>query len=60
MLFRSHRRAVRVHPLAVVLGVAAGAILAGIGGALVAVPIIAIVNVVGHYFADLSKPTAPP
>lgn len=53
-------RAVRVHPLAVVLGVAAGAILAGIGGALVAVPIIAIVNVVGHYFADLSKPTAPP
>ncbi|MCC9310806.1 AI-2E family transporter [Kitasatospora sp. RB6PN24] len=42
-------RAVRVHPLAVVLGVAAGSIVGGIGGAVVAVPLIAVTNtVVGH------------
>jgi predicted PurR-regulated permease PerM len=37
--------AVKVHPLAVVFGVAAGALIAGIPGALFAVPIIAVVNV---------------
>ncbi|MEU3722853.1 AI-2E family transporter [Streptomyces sp. NPDC031705] len=42
-------RAVRVHPLAVVLGVAAGGLVAGIGGAVVAVPLIAVANtVIGH------------
>ena len=42
-------RAVRVHPLGVVLGVAAGGIIGGIGGAVVAVPLIAVTNtVVGH------------
>jgi predicted PurR-regulated permease PerM len=42
-------RAVRVHPLAVVLGVASGSIIGGIGGAIVAVPLIAVTNtVVGH------------
>ncbi|RAJ30356.1 putative PurR-regulated permease PerM [Kitasatospora sp. SolWspMP-SS2h] len=42
-------RAVRVHPLAVVLGVAAGSILGGIPGAIVAVPLIAVTNTVtGH------------
>jgi predicted PurR-regulated permease PerM len=42
-------RAVRVHPLGVVLGVAAGSIVGGIGGAIVAVPLIAVTNtVVGH------------
>ncbi|MGW6913769.1 AI-2E family transporter [Kitasatospora sp. NPDC054939] len=42
-------RAVRVHPLGVVLGVAAGTIIGGIGGAIVAVPLIAVTNtVVGH------------
>ncbi|MFJ9947789.1 AI-2E family transporter [Kitasatospora sp. NPDC091207] len=42
-------RAVRVHPLGVVLGVAAGSIIGGIGGAIVAVPLIAVTNtVVGH------------
>lgn len=53
-------RAVRVHPLGVVLAVAAGAILAGIGGALVAVPIVAIVNVVGHYFVSVRAAEPPP
>ncbi len=37
-------RAVRVHPLAVILGIAAGAISAGILGALFAVPLIATAN----------------
>ncbi|RKE20911.1 AI-2E family transporter [Streptomyces sp. TLI_171] len=42
-------RAVRVHPLAVVLGVAAGSIIGGIAGAIVAVPLIAVTNTVtGH------------
>jgi predicted PurR-regulated permease PerM len=39
-------RAVRVHPLGVVLGVAAGSIVGGIGGAIVAVPLIAVTNTV--------------
>ncbi|MFJ4795544.1 AI-2E family transporter [Kitasatospora purpeofusca] len=39
-------RAVRVHPLGVVLGVAAGSIIGGIGGAIVAVPLIAVTNTV--------------
>jgi hypothetical protein len=37
-------RAVSVHPLAVVLAIAAGAVLAGIIGALLAVPIVAVIN----------------
>ncbi|MFF4299595.1 AI-2E family transporter [Streptomyces vinaceus] len=42
-------RAVRVHPLAVVLAVATGGVVAGIGGAVVAVPLVAVSNtVIGH------------
>ncbi|MCP9961995.1 AI-2E family transporter [Streptomyces somaliensis] len=42
-------RAVRVHPLAVVLTVSAGGLVAGLGGAVVAVPLVAVTNtVVGH------------
>jgi putative heme transporter len=37
-------RAVSIHPLAVVLGIAAGSVLAGIVGALLAVPVIAFLN----------------
>lgn len=37
-------RYVRIHPLAVVLGLAAGAILDGIFGAIIAVPLIACIN----------------
>lgn len=37
-------RAVSIHPLAVVLGITAGGVLAGVVGALVAVPTIAFVN----------------
>lgn len=42
-------RAVRVHPLAVILSVACGSLLAGIGGAVVAVPLVAVVNTVVSY-----------
>lgn len=37
-------RAVRVHPLAVILSVAAGGLAAGIGGAVIAVPLVAVAN----------------
>ncbi|WP_375335995.1 AI-2E family transporter [Nocardia sp. SYP-A9097] len=37
-------RAVRIHPLAVVLAIAAGVVLAGIAGGLLAVPFVAVLN----------------
>jgi predicted PurR-regulated permease PerM len=43
--------AVKVHPLAVVLVVAGGAMIAGIPGALFAVPLAAFANVVGVYLS---------
>ena len=43
--------AVKVHPLAVVFAVAAGSFLAGIPGALFAVPVIAVANVMVKYIA---------
>jgi predicted PurR-regulated permease PerM len=42
-------RAVRVHPLGVILAIAVGVLLAGIVGALFAVPFVAVVNVVVGY-----------
>ncbi|MFJ5515877.1 AI-2E family transporter [Streptomyces griseoluteus] len=47
-------RAVRVHPLAVVLTVAAGGMVAGIGGAVVAVPLVAVTNTVVGYLRKYS------
>jgi predicted PurR-regulated permease PerM len=44
--------AVKVHPLAVVLVVAGGTLLAGIPGALFAVPIAAVINVMVRYVAS--------
>jgi predicted PurR-regulated permease PerM len=52
-------RAVHLHPLAVVLAIASGAILAGIPGALVAVPLAAMVNAVGRYFASVAGRDSP-
>jgi predicted PurR-regulated permease PerM len=54
--------AVKVHPLAVVLVVAGGALIAGIPGALFAVPLAAFVNVVAVYLGDRAWETgaAPP
>jgi predicted PurR-regulated permease PerM len=37
-------RAVAIHPLAVIIAIATGAVLAGIAGALVAVPTVAVLN----------------
>ncbi|MFK0254435.1 AI-2E family transporter [Streptomyces sp. NPDC090445] len=48
-------RAVRVHPLAVVLVVAAGGMIAGIGGAVVAVPLVAVTNTVVGYLKAYSR-----
>ncbi|MFJ3774100.1 AI-2E family transporter [Streptomyces sp. NPDC090075] len=48
-------RAVRVHPLAVVLTVAAGGMVAGIGGAVVAVPLVAVMNTVVSYLHQYSR-----
>lgn len=44
-------KAVSVHPLAVVLAVAAGAFLFGIAGALFAVPVIAVANTIVRFLA---------
>jgi predicted PurR-regulated permease PerM len=44
-------RMVRVHPLAVVLVIAVGGLSAGIFGALIAVPLAAVINSVGAYLA---------
>ncbi|MGW2860250.1 AI-2E family transporter [Streptomyces sp. NPDC001205] len=51
-------RAVRVHPLAVVLSVAAGGLVAGIGGAVVAVPLVAVTNTVVGYLRAHARESA--
>ena len=45
-------RAVEVHPLAVILGIGAGVLVAGIVGALFAVPLVAVGHVVSVYLRD--------
>ncbi|WP_372449673.1 AI-2E family transporter [Microbacterium flavum] len=52
--------AVKVHPLAVVLVVAGGAMIAGIPGALFAVPLAAFVNVVAVYLSGRNATGSPP
>ena len=51
--------AVRVHPVAVVLAVTAGGLIAGIPGTLFAVPIVAFVNVFVRYIASGRWRSAP-
>ncbi|QNE47595.1 AI-2E family transporter [Glaciihabitans sp. INWT7] len=51
--------AVKVHPLAVVFAVAAGGFLAGIPGALFAVPVIATLNVMVNFVASGQWRTTP-
>ncbi len=53
-------RAVSVHPLAVVLGIAGGLLIAGIFGALIAVPVIACANVAGTYLSRRHQGPRPP
>lgn len=45
-------RAVSIHPLAVALSVAAGTVLAGIVGAVVAVPVVSVVYAVGRFWVQ--------
>ncbi|HEY0249421.1 MAG TPA: AI-2E family transporter [Gryllotalpicola sp.] len=53
--------AVKVHPLAVVLVVAAGSLVAGIAGALFAVPFAAVLNVmIGYVSTEAWKNEPPP
>lgn len=51
--------AVKVHPLAVVLAVAAGGFTAGIPGTLFAVPLVAVVNVMWKYISSGEWRTNP-
>jgi predicted PurR-regulated permease PerM len=55
-------RAVAIHPLAVIVAIATGVVLAGIIGALVAVPIVAVLNTaVRHLTARrMDEPEPPP
>lgn len=48
-------RAVEVHPLAILLGVAAGGVLAGIIGAMIAAPIVAVGAAVLRYVREPSE-----
>jgi putative heme transporter len=52
-------RAVAIHPLVVIIGIASGVVLAGIIGALVAVPIIAVLNT-GIRRLARRRPEVPP
>ncbi|MEU4559870.1 AI-2E family transporter [Actinoplanes sp. NPDC023936] len=52
-------RAVAIHPLAVIIGIACGVVLAGIIGALVAVPLIAVFNT-GVRRLSRRRPEVPP
>ena len=52
-------RAVAIHPLVVIIGIASGVILAGIVGALVAVPLIAVLNT-GIRRLGRRRPEVPP
>ncbi|MGV8876698.1 MAG: AI-2E family transporter [Rhodoglobus sp.] len=51
--------AVKIHPLAVVFAVAAGSFIAGIPGALFAVPLVAVINVMTKYIASGDWRTNP-
>ncbi|MGX6600546.1 AI-2E family transporter [Micromonosporaceae bacterium Da 78-11] len=51
-------RAVALHPLAVILAIATGVLVAGIVGGLVAVPLLAVLNTAIRYLA--SHPTGEP
>ncbi len=49
-------RAVSIHPLAVIVAIATGVVLAGIVGALVAVPIVAVLNTAIRHISNRSEP----
>jgi putative heme transporter len=51
-------RAVAIHPLAVIVAIAAGIVLGGIFGALIAVPIVAVLNTGLRHLAELRRAEA--
>jgi predicted PurR-regulated permease PerM len=53
-------RAVSVHPLAVILAISTGVVIAGIVGALVAVPTIAVLNAIVNHLAGNDVDPEPP
>ncbi|BCB80223.1 AI-2E family transporter [Phytohabitans flavus] len=53
-------RAVAIHPLAVIVSIAAGVVLAGIVGALVAVPLVAVLNTAIRRLSNPRRPEVPP
>ncbi|MFD7155770.1 AI-2E family transporter [Kribbella sp. NPDC059898] len=53
-------RAVSVHPLAVILAIATGVVIAGIVGALVAVPTAAVLNAIVNHLAGNDPDPEPP
>ncbi|WP_018634814.1 AI-2E family transporter [Parafrankia elaeagni] len=53
------KRAVRLHPLAIVIALSAGGVLAGIPGAIAAVPFVAVVNRVATYLSAEGKEPLP-
>jgi predicted PurR-regulated permease PerM len=53
------KRTVNVHPLAVIVGILAGSALLGVVGALVAIPVVAALQIVLREFYG-SKPDPPP
>jgi putative heme transporter len=54
-------RAVKLHPLAVILAIAAGLLTAGIAGALLAVPLLAVLNSgIRSLRSDADRHTRPP
>jgi predicted PurR-regulated permease PerM len=48
-------RAVRLHPVVILLALTAGAIVAGIAGAFIAVPVAAVLATVGNYLRSLGR-----
>jgi predicted PurR-regulated permease PerM len=53
-------RAVSVHPLAIILAIATGVVIAGIVGALVAVPTAAVLNAIVNHLAGNDVDPEPP
>jgi predicted PurR-regulated permease PerM len=52
-------RAVRIHPLAVVLAVSAGTLVAGVEGAVIAVPLAAVISNIGGYLRAVPPAREP-
>jgi predicted PurR-regulated permease PerM len=52
-------RFVSVHPLGVIVAIAVGVLVAGVPGALIAVPLVASLNAVGLHLADLPFDSPP-